>query len=97
MHMLEVMVVKAEARLRWFGAVDYLLSLRLFYEFTCGTDFLPLMETLITLDNTDVGLHLQVRKKDKTIINTGRKKRHARRVRKDRENSTEGQLINCPL
>lgn len=55
------------------------------------------MNTLIIPDNTDVCLHIEEKKKDKTITKTGRKKRHTRRVRKDRENSTEGQLINCPL
>lgn len=54
------------------------------------------METLIIPDNTDVCLHIEARKKVKTIIMTGRKNRHTLRVRKDRENSTEGQLINCP-
>lgn len=96
--MLEVMVVKPE-RPDWDGSEGWFIYFlpSFFHELKCRTNFSPLMETLIIPDNTDVCLHIEARKKVKTIIMTGRKNRHTLRVRKDRENSTEGQLINCPL
>lgn len=74
--MLEVMAAKVVWRVGLFT---------IFHEFKCATDFPHLMKTLIIPDNTDVCLHIEAKKKERTIIKTERKKRHTRRVGKDRK------------